>query len=1086
MAGGGVIDDVAVWPEVLTDQQIWTFEGRQGPPLPLPVAVLTGVEAGPGPAALAELLAEHLGTGFTVSARLSVQSDAVDGTLLSLIEGEFPEGVAWRLRVEAGHWIVDDRPRQHLGPVATGGQRAVAFVGVADELRRYTDGILRATARREAADWEGAELFVGVGAVPESEFPGEIAELRVYDRALTGEQIEALHGPAVTCPDGCIIDGRCHTEGARSPAPGSCGTCVPDLDPAGWSDTCEVVSADTEFEQFRQGRSTDAGADLLIAANGTVFPYRSLDFDRNDWPDLAFTPAEGGQAKIYLGDEAGYGGEPEIKFDIPPTRRQTAADIDLDGHLDFIVTVAGEDSAPRVYWGGPDGPTGRLFTELGIQHPEGVALGDVDRDGRLDIAVANHPGGVVQIFRGQPGGDGRAVDPAPLGLAASTAWSVALADADRDGSLDLFVASHEESSWAFVTGRGPLQDADPVEWAHTFEDGQIAPIDVNGDGYLDFVGLDQTGLSQWTYQGRQMVRGRGQDLLRAASPLALGDADRDGRLDALARGERSPRPTIHSLRGGAPGFVFLPSGATVLMADLNGDGWPDVVTADADPDAELGGQVVFGTARGFAAGRRIDLDVGGAAQGWERSPGSVFDRRELYFYESRIHESGDAVTGGRIEWDADVTNATAVALQVRGAPTLDGVDDAAWAGPGGATDGWFDAPGRLPAELDGMQFWQYRVRFSRTRPVHGPVLQAVRLSWTMLERRAPCTLGERTTGVRYADRYEQAVRLADGGAATVGVDGDRFDGVVIVSDLHGQERWRAFPGVQGEDRLARLCAHPDGGLLAMGWSGAQGDISVPRYLRYDAQGRLLWSSTTEDGAYRRPAACIWLGDRWGVLDIYAQGDQTLAWSWLDLDDEGNRGVGRRLAGAGRAAVAPEGLRRAAAGELIALLLPMDEGFAITPRYVRFTEDGDVLQDTLIEGVGESTYRAGRTYDRGDLLVIGSDGGLPHAVRIDGAAAVKQAETWDSGELYGAEALGDGALLVGAQESPRVAFHRRLGPWLTDGAESTYPGGTSSRAFAGIPRADSGALVYVLRSHDEEPNPLLSILHTGPDGALSCP
>lgn len=1083
----GFIDDVTVWPTSLTDEEIWALQGRAGPPLPRPVAVIVDPEEGDAPQGIAELVSARLGAQFTIAARLTlpVNVSEAGGTLLAFLGEELPPVTTWALRLEAGHWLVDDAPLQRLGPASGGGPVQVAFVGGPQELRRYSDGVLRATARRAPLDATADRLVLGIGGEGSAAFPGQIHELRLFDRALTREQLAALRGEALHCPQGCAIDGRCHPPGARSPDLAGCGTCVPDLAPDAWTPTCDQSSVDDEFADFRQGRATDAGADLLIAANGTLFPYRSLDFDGNGWPDLVFAKSAGGTLQIYLGDEGGYDDDATLEFEAPAARRQTAADLDLDGHVDLIVTLAGEDGAPRIYWGGPDGPAGDRFDDLGMDHPEGVALGDVDRDGRLDVAVASHRRGVVQLFRGQPG---RGLDAAPVGFPASTSWSVALADLDRDGALDLLAASHEEESWFFLTAGGLLQDAPPLSWSHTFEDGQIVPADVNGDGFLEVVGLDRYALTHWNLLGRQMSLAQHIELQRDATPLAVGDPDRDGRLDALARGARSAAPRFVSLRGAGEGEAFTASRGAAVMADLNGDGWVDVATSAMGAPVQSGGQVVFGGPRGFAAGRRQDLDVAGASQGWERSPGSVFDRRELYFYESRIHDAGGEATGGRLEWDAEVSESTAVALQVRAAPTRDSIGDAAWAGPGGATDGWFTDAGRLPADLDGLQFWQYRVRFTRTMPVHGPVLQQVRLSWSVVERSVRCELGERAAGLTLSDGYEHAVRLAGGGAAAVGYAGLREDGVVIAVDSQGREQWRAFPGVEGEDRLGRLCPHPDGGLLALGWSGARDDVSQPRYLRFDVDGRQVWSAGTDDGVFRRPAACIWSGDRWQVLDIYSQGDQTLAWSWVDLSDQGVRGVGRRLVGAGNAAAAPDGLRRLTGDELVALLSPFNEQFAVTPRYVRFTDAGDVLQDALIAGVDPTTYRAGRSFDRGGLLIVGSRNGFGHAVRLDGAGTALDSQSWTRGHIYSGEALGEGALLAGsdATEGQRP-FRRVVGPHLIAGPHRAYPAAASTRAFAGIPRADSGALLF-LRTRDvgNGDSGRLSILNTGPDGSASCP
>ncbi len=87
----------------------------------------------------------------------------------------------------------------------------------------------------------------------------------------------------------------------------------------------------------------------------------------------------------------------------------------------------------------------------------GVAVGDFNGDGKLDLAVVNESGSTVSILLGDGSGN--------FTLASSPAvgqypYSVAVGDFNADGKLDLAVASGENGGWLSIllgdgTGNSP-------------------------------------------------------------------------------------------------------------------------------------------------------------------------------------------------------------------------------------------------------------------------------------------------------------------------------------------------------------------------------------------------------------------------------------------------------------------------------------------------------------------------------------------------------------------------------------------------------------------------------------------------------
>src|SRR5262249_60385898 len=93
--------------------------------------------------------------------------------------------------------------------------------------------------------------------------------------------------------------------------------------------------------------------------------------------------------------------------------------------------------------------------------PISVAIGDLNGDGRLDLVTANiggdpnnlpdpPPPGTVSVLLGSGGGSFSAATPYPTG--AILPFSVAIADLNGDGHLDLAVAESGDPSSVLAAG----------------------------------------------------------------------------------------------------------------------------------------------------------------------------------------------------------------------------------------------------------------------------------------------------------------------------------------------------------------------------------------------------------------------------------------------------------------------------------------------------------------------------------------------------------------------------------------------------------------------------------------------------------
>jgi hypothetical protein len=126
--------------------------------------------------------------------------------------------------------------------------------------------------------------------------------------------------------------------------------------------------------------------------------------------------------------------------------RVLLADVDGDKHLDV---VASYHSGPRV-WRGTGTARWQPFSD-GLPSPEAggvyraLALGDVDGDGRVDLVTTNMLDG-VEVYVQTAAGGWRRVASEALSTLAGGATAVAVGDLDRDGHLDLVVAGRRSRS----------------------------------------------------------------------------------------------------------------------------------------------------------------------------------------------------------------------------------------------------------------------------------------------------------------------------------------------------------------------------------------------------------------------------------------------------------------------------------------------------------------------------------------------------------------------------------------------------------------------------------------------------------------
>lgn len=278
------------------------------------------------------------------------------------------------------------------------------------------------------------------------------------------------------------------------------------------------------------------------------------------------------------------------------TRSIAVGDVDRDGFVDVV--FGNEGGRNTLYMGVSDalrgGPT---WEGAATDSTESVALGDINGDGFLDL-VCGKQGRPNALYLG----NGRVFSDVPdwTSGTVNNTFGVALADLNNDGQLDLVCANENQPNTVYFNIGGTFSTV--TDWSSTESDRSIAVAvgDINNDTFLDLV-FANDGLANTLYLGgpagaigTSLAWASG--LTRRSFDVAIGDIDGDGALD-LVFGNVTNN-TVYFNVGGLPELApSWESAASYVTAGI------DLGDVDTDGDLDL----ICGN---FNAGNALYLNTG--------------------------------------------------------------------------------------------------------------------------------------------------------------------------------------------------------------------------------------------------------------------------------------------------------------------------------------------------------------------------------------------------------------------------------------------------------------------------------------------
>jgi Bacterial type II and III secretion system protein/FG-GAP-like repeat len=278
-----------------------------------------------------------------------------------------------------------------------------------------------------------------------------------------------------------------------------------------------------------------------------------------------------------------------------------------DNGVNDLIVANSADNTVSVLLGNGDGTFATQVTYKTGTDPVSIATGqfNTNTDNFPDLAVANKAANTVSILLSSSAGDGTFLPKTdiPTGKAPVSVVSASFHDVTAPGSVDLAVANQADSTISIYQGNGNGTFLPPtlVTLPAGFEPTSLAAADLNGDGHIDLVVADQGNNSFSVLLGR----GDGTFQPRVDYPtgdapvyVALGDFNNQGALDVVTANNTANTvsvyynqisnqniPTGTFVAGATRDFPAGNGPTSIAVADYNLDGLADIVVSDETDNA---------------------------------------------------------------------------------------------------------------------------------------------------------------------------------------------------------------------------------------------------------------------------------------------------------------------------------------------------------------------------------------------------------------------------------------------------------------------------------------------------------------------
>ena len=324
------------------------------------------------------------------------------------------------------------------------------------------------------------------------------------------------------------------------------------------------------------------------------------DVNNDGHADIITANTGSNDVTVLLGDGTGtFASDPGPTIPVEAPHLVVLGDLNRDGNLDLVLTSHDSNDVTVLlgigdggFWPPPMSPYAALHRTP--PHNHGLALGDTNGDGNLDIVTANQNDNSVSVLLGIGDGSFKPAQGSPFAVG-RWPYLLALGDVNRDGHLDIATPNARDDTLTLLlgngTGRFSQASNSPIAvtpWPYSLTLG-----DINGDGNPDIITShnDSTLLSILLGDGEGMFEETPNspiDIGRRGWRIRLGDVNGDGKTDLVT--DTAGNSIVIMIGDGKGKFLPAPASPIAVgrgpwglaLGDVNDDGKLDIVSANSD------------------------------------------------------------------------------------------------------------------------------------------------------------------------------------------------------------------------------------------------------------------------------------------------------------------------------------------------------------------------------------------------------------------------------------------------------------------------------------------------------------------------